>query len=176
MKKKGFTLVELLAVIAILAILVIMALPAVLRMYRQSRINNFQNEVRSVYRTAQAKFLNDSITLSAGGEIAYSNRSGCNTHQLEMTGNSNFEYYVLIDVSGRVKEVRATNGTYSYRATYTDAALTTTSAAITDATALQVDKILVEKTTANSTTDPGYKNLATLDSNIDVCTGNVKQN
>lgn len=37
--KKGFTLVELLAVIAILAILVIIAMPNVLKLFRQSRVN-----------------------------------------------------------------------------------------------------------------------------------------
>ena len=37
--KKGFTLVELLAVIAILAILVIVAMPNVLKLFRQSRVN-----------------------------------------------------------------------------------------------------------------------------------------
>lgn len=56
MKKRGFTLIELLAVIAILAILVIMTLPAVLRIYRESRINSFENEVKSVYKTAQSQF------------------------------------------------------------------------------------------------------------------------
>ena len=42
MKKKGFTLVELLAVIAILAILVIIALPNVLELYRNARKNAFE--------------------------------------------------------------------------------------------------------------------------------------
>ena len=37
MKKKGFTLVELLAVIAILALLVIIALPNVLKMFNQAK-------------------------------------------------------------------------------------------------------------------------------------------
>ncbi len=49
MKKRGFTLVELLAVIAILAILVIMALPAVLRMYNKARIDSFSNEVNTIF-------------------------------------------------------------------------------------------------------------------------------
>ena len=31
-----------------------------------------------------------------------------------MTGNSNFKYYVLINVDGKVLNVRATNGTYSF--------------------------------------------------------------
>ena len=118
--KKGFTLVELLAVIAILAILVIMALPAVLRMYRQSRINNFQNEVRSTFKAAQSQFLGDSITLDSGEKILYTNADSCtptgvdSVKALDMTGNSNFKYYVLINVDGKVLNVRATNGTYSY--------------------------------------------------------------
>ena len=37
MKKKGFTLVELLAVIAILAILVILSLPNVMSMYHNAK-------------------------------------------------------------------------------------------------------------------------------------------
>ena len=41
MKKKGFTLVELLAVIAILAILVIIALPNVLGMFQSAKKNTF---------------------------------------------------------------------------------------------------------------------------------------
>ena len=119
MKKRGFTLVELLAVIAILAILVIMALPAVLRMYRQSRINSFQNEVRGVYKTAQQRFLEDSMLLDSGSMIAYTNVcssvTGVSTvKQLDMTGNSNFKYYVLINVDGEILNVRASNGTYSY--------------------------------------------------------------
>ena len=118
-EKKGFTLVELLAVIAILAILVIMALPAVLRMYRQSRINNFQNEVRSVYRTAQSQFLGDSMLLESGQTIAYTNAgtsvTGVNVvKELDMTGNTDFKYYVLINVDGKVLNVRASNGTYSF--------------------------------------------------------------
>ena len=38
--RKGFTLVELLAVIAILAILVIIALPNVLNMYKKANLNH----------------------------------------------------------------------------------------------------------------------------------------
>ena len=153
-KNKGFTLVELLAVIAILAILVIMALPAVLRMNRQSRINTFQNETRSVYRTAQSQFLGDSILLGSGQKILYTN--GCNSSSdadvvksLDMTGNSNFKYYVLIDVDGKVLEVRSSNGTYSYSKTGTD---------------IKVEDIEVET-----------NNEATLDSDINstICTASV---
>ncbi len=43
--KKGFTLVELLAVIAILAILVIIALPNVMGMFNTAKENSFNTEV-----------------------------------------------------------------------------------------------------------------------------------
>ncbi len=107
MKKKGFTLVELLAVIAILAILVIMALPAVLNMFTQARIDTFQNEVRTVYRTAQQNYL-----LNGGAEIIRGTGSGCT--KLDMTGNANLQYYIKIDGNGKVKKLQATNGTYHY--------------------------------------------------------------
>ena len=112
MKKKGFTLVELLAVIAILAILVIMALPAVLSMFTKARVDTFQNEVRTIYRTAQQQYL-----LGGGAAVKYG--TGTNCTALEMTGNGSLEYYVEINGSGQVTSIQAKNGTYGY--TKTDA-------------------------------------------------------
>ena len=45
MNRRGFTLVELLAVIAILAILVIIALPNIMSMFNQARKNSFTTEL-----------------------------------------------------------------------------------------------------------------------------------
>ena len=53
MNKKGFTLVELLAVIAILAILVIVALPNVLGMFNNAKKNTFTTEVKQVAKSAK---------------------------------------------------------------------------------------------------------------------------
>ena len=72
MKKKGFTLVELLAVIAILAILVIMALPAVLRMYREARQTTFIEEVQGTYKLAQTRDIQDTINKNSNS-FTYSN-------------------------------------------------------------------------------------------------------
>ena len=108
--KKGFTLVELLAVIAILAILVIRALPAVLRMFNQARIDTFSNEVNTIIRTTRQQYLLD-------GGIPQSFNSGSN--KLPLTGNSSLEYCVSIDGNGKITELKATNGNYKYESSGT---------------------------------------------------------
>ena len=105
MKKKGFTLVELLAVIAILAILVIMALPAVLRMFTQARIDTFNNEVNTIIRTVRQQYL-----LSGGQATTYSKDS----NPLSLTGNSELNYCITINGQGQITELKATNGSYKY--------------------------------------------------------------
>ena len=110
MKKRGFTLVELLAVIAILAILVIMALPAVLRMFNQARIDTFSNEVNTIIRTTRQQYLLD-------GGVPQSFNS--NSNKLPLTGNSSLEYCVSIDGNGKITELKATNGNYKYESSGT---------------------------------------------------------
>jgi type IV pilus assembly protein PilA len=58
---KGFTLVELLAVIAILAMLAIITLPNVVSMFNEAKQNSFNTEVKNIYKTAQQKWMNDSM-------------------------------------------------------------------------------------------------------------------
>ena len=57
MNKKGFTLVELLAVIAILAILVIIALPNVLGMFNQAKKDTFTTETKEMVKITQQQYL-----------------------------------------------------------------------------------------------------------------------
>ena len=70
MKKKGFTLVELLAVIAILAILVIVAMPNVLGMFNQAKANSFVTEVQKYMDTAKTGFMQQAM-LAGGKEIVF---------------------------------------------------------------------------------------------------------
>ena len=69
MRRKGFTLVELLAVIAILAILVIIALPNVLKMYNTSKKNIFLVEAKEIYGEVSKKYMTESMK---GNTISYS--------------------------------------------------------------------------------------------------------
>ena len=72
MKKKGFTLVELLAVIAILAILVIVAMPNVLGMFNQAKANTFVTEVQKYMDTAKTSFMTEAMQ-SGGKEVVFTN-------------------------------------------------------------------------------------------------------
>ena len=53
MRKKGFTLVELLAVISILAILVVIAMPNVIKMFNNSKKSSFETEVKTIIQSVK---------------------------------------------------------------------------------------------------------------------------
>ena len=60
MNKRGFTLVELLAVIVVLAILVLLAMPRVTSMMEKARVNSFVTEANQIAKVAQNAY-NDSM-------------------------------------------------------------------------------------------------------------------
>ena len=104
--KKGFTLVELLAVIAILAIIVILALPNVIKLYTDARKNAFVNEARTIYKETTNKFINESVKGNKVNTIS----SKDNT-KLDMTGEG-LDYCVILDNKGKVKKLAVGNGSY----------------------------------------------------------------
>ncbi len=125
MKKKGFTLVELLAVIAILAILVIIALPNVLGMFNSAKKNTFVTEIQSIYSTAETQFVSDSMgdmTKYTGG-IKYARVNGKtiaqngtkdNYKKLDLSGTQTINYYIHFNLAGKVTEFYASDGQYQY--------------------------------------------------------------
>ncbi len=60
MNKKGFTLVELLAVIVVLAILILLAMPRVTTMMEKARVNSFVVEANEIMKVAQTAY-NDKV-------------------------------------------------------------------------------------------------------------------
>lgn len=117
MNKKGFTLVELLAVIAILAILVIIALPNVLSMYNEAKMNTFTTEMRKLYSGVKEKWM-----LSNNGGQTYTNVSGLadNAVAISIDGSQTNTYYVKIEPSGKITRFIGTNGTYGFDITDTN--------------------------------------------------------
>ena len=105
MNKKGFTLVELLAVIAILAILVIIALPNVLKMYNDSKKNAFMTEAQTLAKEVSSKYISESMK---GNKVSViSNKQ----NPLDMTGRE-LEYSFELDSQGKIKSMWVSNGTY----------------------------------------------------------------
>ena len=105
MNKKGFTLVELLAVIAILAILVIIALPNVLKMYNDSKKNAFMTEAQTLAKEVSSKYISESMN---GNKVTViSNKQ----NPLDMTGRE-LEYNFELDSQGKIKNMIVSNGTY----------------------------------------------------------------
>ena len=67
--KKGFTLVELLAVIVILAVIILIAVNAVLPQMRKARKNSFVDEVINFAKAAETAYVSDSLT--GAGKTCY---------------------------------------------------------------------------------------------------------
>lgn len=111
MNKKGFTLVELLAVIAILAILVIIALPNVLGMFNDAKKSTFNTEVQSIFKQAQTDFVQDSI--KSAGPQTYCTAKYCNTEN-KLNLETTKDYYVNLDASGNVLNVVVSDASFAY--------------------------------------------------------------
>ncbi len=113
MNKKGFTLVELLAVIAILAILVIIALPNVMKLFNRAKEQAFTTELKEIYKTAQQQWIADSMFNTQERIYSRSSTENC-SNKLDMSGRNELEYYIKLDKSGNVVAYHATDGTYQY--------------------------------------------------------------
>ena len=113
MKKKGFTLVELLAVIAILAILVVIALPNILSMFNNAKKSSFETELKSVYTAAEEQWIKD--TFSSSGTKVYAHcLSGTCSNEIKLNGRDTLEYYIEFDSKGNVIKYYAKDGSYQY--------------------------------------------------------------
>ena len=127
MKKKGFTLVELLAVIAILAILVIIALPNVMGMFNNAKKSSFETEVKEILKGAQQQWMMDSVSGTAQAVTVY----GVGTKKVVSTDpdakaltsvdiRSGLSYYVKMNGTGKIIAAAFSDGTYAWVKTGTD--------------------------------------------------------
>ena len=145
MKKKGFTLVELLAVIAILAILVIIALPNVMGMFNQAKQNSFSTEIKEIYKQAQQQWISDSM-LSTQNVTYYrvNGESGAlGGNKIDLTGRTQLDYVITIDKAGKVIEYYATDGSYQYAFTKGNSAAGLEVEQIADGKTNNADKLKV---------------------------------
>ena len=107
MNKKGFTLVELLAVIAILALLVIIALPNILRIFKNAKQNTFVTEVQNLVRSAEDKYLTSSMN-NGSNNTCFDSK----TNKLDMTGRDNLIYKIKLTNKGKIINIEVLDNNY----------------------------------------------------------------
>ena len=114
MKKKGFTLVELLAVIAILAILVIIALPNVMGMFNNAKKSSFETEIKEIIKGAQQQWMMDSVSGVAQASKTYSSTG---TKLTSVDVRSALTYSITLNGVGKITEAKFSDGTYGWGVT-----------------------------------------------------------
>lgn len=107
MNKKGFTLVELLAVIAILALLVLIAVPNVLGMFNKAKKDTFLTEAKSIFKESASKYISDNMHNSNEGNI-YCKSETDSKNPLDMDIGNTY-YYIEKDNTGKTIKFVAWN-------------------------------------------------------------------
>ena len=101
MKKRGFTLVELLAVIAILAVLAILLVPNVVSIFNNSKKDTFIVDIKSRFNTLDLNMMKQSIKEN-DGTVFY--RLEGDENNVPLSGKK-FYYYVKVSINGKITEM-----------------------------------------------------------------------
>jgi type IV pilus assembly protein PilA len=114
MNRKGFTLIEILAVVAILAILAITLLPNVLSVFNTSKRSTFRNEILAIYTKAQSQYVMD--TSKKKTVVAYANIDGYDcANELDLNGRDSINYYIEYDENGNIVRFIAYDEDFQYQ-------------------------------------------------------------
>ena len=133
MNKKGFTLVELLAVIVILAVLILIAITAILPQMEKARKSSFADEVELYAKAAETKYVSDQTSdeTSAGNiatgicyEIADTDENKALTGEYISKKDASYSGIVIIKKKSPTsnlfeKYAYVTNGKYYYNSSTT---------------------------------------------------------
>ena len=112
MKKKGFTLVELIAVIALLSIIMLLIVPNVANYLNNSKKTLFYDNVVNMFKSATTTFMyQDDPT-----NTTFSN-SGV---KLDVDVESEYVYTIKVNNYGEVISIDVNNGVYSYNKSSSD--------------------------------------------------------
>lgn len=95
MNKKGFTLVELLAVIVILAVIILVAMNAVVPQMQKARRNAFKTEATSYLNAAETWYTNNSIMNPTETCVTI---GFLNANYIKKTGGEKYTGYVVYAV------------------------------------------------------------------------------
>ena len=101
--KKGFTLVELLAVIVILAVIILIAVNAVLPQMNRARKNSFADEAMNYLKAAETAYVEGALDPSnqTGSTVTYKVEGDLNQKYVSKSGYKG-QVILTIDNSGNV--------------------------------------------------------------------------
>ena len=99
--KKGFTLVELLAVIVILAVIILIAVNAVLPQMRKARKNSFVDEAINFAKAAETAYVSDS--LSGAGRSCYNVKDL--KGQYVAKNDEDYDGWITITVNAQTEDI-----------------------------------------------------------------------
>lgn len=142
MNKKGFTLVELLAVIVILAVIILVAMNAVIPQMENARKNAFKTEVETFAKAAETYFANQALSnpsiLTSGGCVTVE------TLKNGYVNKSDEKYVGQACIKSNKIYLALTSGAYDFNSIVTDldseeldgkiTKVTTSSSTITEST------------------------------------------
>lgn len=112
MKKKGFTLVELIAVIALLSIIMLLIVHNVANYLNSSKKTLFYDNVVNMFKSATTTFMyQDDPT-----NTTFSN----NGVKLDVDVESEYVYTIKVNNYGEVISIDVNNGVYSYNKSSSD--------------------------------------------------------
>ncbi len=111
--KKGFTLVEILAVLGVVAVLMLLIYPKVVNMFGAAKKDAFKIEIESIKKEAEKKYMADGLTGATGRVYCDESLSslGCTSLDLLKTDK---KYKIELNERGKVSHLTVSDGSLCY--------------------------------------------------------------
>lgn len=108
--KKGFTLIEILAVIAILGIIATLAIVNITDLFRESKEKAFITQAQMVYNFANDEYASKKLLPNSDDSTSFCNIGGT---ELSLTVSDNVKYVVKF-TNNEISSFKITDGVFSY--------------------------------------------------------------